>query len=161
MLLARGSIALHWTQLGVTVLFPQQPSQWLWFRWCAKVLLHFQCIFICRLKFGLGYFFFSEQLDACIVSVLQETLSLHLQQALGKRPNGCQWYFHSFLAFVIQPGPCSLSAGTHSPTGEGNTEPQGWNLSALKKLGKHTNNIYQSSSTLQTLMVAVSSLCKF
>lgn len=85
------------------------------------------------------------------------TSSRHLE----KGPSGCQRYFHSFLAFVIQPGPCSLSAGTHSPTGEGNTEPQGWNLSALKKLGKHTNNIYQSSSTLQTLMVAVSSLCKF
>lgn len=103
----------------VTVQLPQQPSQWLWFGRLAKALLNVHRIFICRLRFGLGCFFFSVQFDICIVAILRETLSPHHKQALGTGSPGCQRYFHSFLAFVLvlQPRLCSPSAGTCSPIG--------------------------------------------
>lgn len=104
-----------------------QRSQWLWFGHLAKATLNFHRIFICRLRFGLGYFFFSVQFDACIVVILQETLSPHHKQALGNGSFGCQRYFHSFLAFVLafQPRLCSLPSCAHSPIGEGDIKPHG------------------------------------
>lgn len=150
---------------GVTMELPQQPSQWLWFGRLAKALLNVHRIFICRLRFGLGCFFFSVQFDICIVAILRETLSPHHKQALGTGSPGCQRYFHSFLAFVLvlQPRLCSPSAGTCSPIGG--------KLLNTKMNKKETTNrkrkkkTFSAESTgvvfpLQALMVSVSNLCK-